>query len=443
MNMSTRSENLAYFEFYTADGKVTSIKTHQFNETFLYELDPSCRTSKFDLYNIAIAFFELERQLILKKKVVKIVIPITSSTFNRIDQKNVLKILKSISLFIFNKNIIFELNPCLNVNYQSNMIETDQKYDSICLFSGGADSFVGVLNAKKRKDKVLSLFIWHKSSKKLCSYIKTLKTELLDQEKISFEKVNVPDQIKYGYSQSRGLLYLICGGIYASMYKSNNLILSECGVTIYQPRFGELDKTTYTSHPEIQAYSRELIKEFLGLEINIETPFENNTKSEMFAMASRKELLKNTHSCITSMYGKNIGTCYGCMIRRIGFIVADIEDCDYLHDIFTLEDDSFLEYARTYGERRVNDFLELMKFSFDVLVNYQKMDYRKKEKIETYGKYDLFRRFSLDTFAAIYILYEEKNVTLNPRIKNAYLDAIKYISKKEIEDRISYVRNLK
>ena len=63
--------------------------------------------------------------------------------------------------------------------------------------------------------------------------------------------------------------------------------------------------------------------------------------------------------------------------------------------------------------------------------------------LERRGKSDLFKRFSLDTFAALYILHEEKNVALNPRIKKAYLDAIRYISKKDIKDRINYVRNLK
>ena len=94
------------------------------------------------------------------------------------------------------------------------------------------------------------------------------------------------------------------------------------------------------------------------------------------------------------------------------------------------------------GEHKVAEFLELVKFSLDILRNYDNMDYSKKKKIETYEKQDLFKRFALDTFAALYLIVEKGNNEVNQSIKKAYFDAKKYIDDKELVDRINEVRNL-
>lgn len=434
MDIFKQKNKNPFFKFCMSNGE--ELIVNPIEPIGLYQLE-------FDLYNIATAFFELERKLISERKdITKVVVSITENTYHIINCDKVVEILNDLSIFIFNKNIIFQLYPY--ASYQSKISEPNETYDAICLFSGGADSFSGLLDSNKKYERVFALHIKHLESSRLSNIVNNLKDQLLADEKIHIEEIDVTNQIKKGYSQSRGLLYLICGGIYASRYNSNKLILSECGVTMYQPPFGELDKTTYTSDPLIQKKSRDLIKVFLNKDIDIETPFENNTKSEMFAMSKRKDILKLTHSCISSRFGRNLGGCYGCIIRRIGFIVSGIEDGNYDYDIFTIDDEESLSHygKNVKGNHKVADFLELMAFSLDVLINYTNMDYSKKKRIETHGKRDLFRRFALDTFVALYIIFEKENVGINHSIKNAYMDARKYLCEQELEDRIMEVRSL-
>ena len=414
------------------------------NETILAEIEdiPNLCCQYFDIFNIASTFFELEKIVLLGEKINSVTIPITETTYNKINLEKAILILENLSVFTLEKNVEFKFEPF--PFYQSTLGKLPEEYDAICLFSGGADSFAGILEATKIYNRVLGLYIHHKSSNRLLGTVKKIKKQLREEEHINIESIQVNSQVKEGYSQTRGLLYLICGGIYAKMYNSSTLVLSECGVTIYQPSFGELDKTTFTSHPVIQQASKDLLKLFLQIDIELLTPFENNTKSEMFALSEKKELLKITHSCISSRYGKNDGVCYGCLIRRIGFIVANVEDCKYMNDIFSLKKKETLNgYPNTETSNRINDFLELMKFSLDILVDYDNMEYSKRKKIDTFGKYDLFRRFSLDTFAALYIIIEEKNTNVNARIKKKYFDSMHYIDKKLIINRISEVRKLK
>lgn len=442
MNISPRKEGSFLFKYYTSSGEELIVRPTKYCRLFIPE---------YDLLRIGSAFFELERKLIEERKIIRHVeIPITGYTYRKINAEKVLRILNELTLFLFGRSISFCLIPFQS--FQRKIDDINKQYDSICLFSGGADSLVGVLEAKKRTNQILALYISHEKSNRLQQFITNLKAELLDVEKIDLKYIDVNSQIKKGYSQSRGLLYILCGGVYAFIHNSEVLILSECGTTIYQPSFGELDKTTYTSHPLIQERCKELIKIFLNKDLKIETPFENSTKAEMFALLRRKDLLKCTHSCITSRFGINEGTCYGCIIRRVGSIVAGVNDYNYPNDIFTLRDEDDLKVvtkkgatkviAHGAGQAKIDDFLELMKFSLYILVWYDDIEYSKKKKIETYGKYDLFRRFALDTFSALYILIEQQDVDVNQRIKNRYFDALNYIDKQELERRIVEVRSL-
>lgn len=434
MDTFKHNKYLPWFKFYTSDGKEIIVNPPQPQGLF---------QSEFDLYNTITAFFELERKLINENQnIIKLVISITKETHQRIHLERIQEILEDLSLFIFNKIITFNFVP--SASYQTKIAENNEDYDTICLFSGGADSFAGLMDANEKYNRVLALHIRHLSSSRVTNIVNIIENKLIDNRNIVFEDILVTKQIKKGYSQSRGLLYLICGGIYASRYNSRKLILSECGVTMYQPPFGELDRTTYTSDQFIQKMSKELIDLFLGGEIKIITPFENNTKSEMFTMSQHKDLLKLTHSCISSRFGKNLGCCYGCIIRRIGFIVSGVDDGNYEYDIFSIDDkDKLSRYGKNVrGEHKVAEFLELVKFSLDILRNYDSMDYSKKKKIETYEKHDLFRRFALDTFAALYLIIEKKNTEVNQSIRNSYFDAKKYIDDKELVDRINEVRNL-
>ncbi len=229
MNISKLKNSSRSFEFYSSNDEEffkESLNKNRILETFIFESD---------LYNVATAFYELERAIIQdKKKISKVIIFVARKTYNKIDREKVSKILNEIALFIFHYNVefYFELR---DITYQSKLCDNKiEKYDAVCLFSGGADSLIGLMEAKKRYNRVLALYISHSNSHRLTNIIGSLRINFLNKEKIDFEKFIVPSQIKGAYSQTRGLLYIVCGGICSSIYKSYNLILSECGVTMLE-----------------------------------------------------------------------------------------------------------------------------------------------------------------------------------------------------------------
>ncbi len=409
-----------------------------------FEISPENSTNEYDLFLIAVAFHELERYFLNytknRKGTIQVVLPITRSSLRNIDQNAVIKILNELGIVLFSKDITFRFES--HSSYQTNFEQDEFEFDAVCLFSGGADSYVGVLDSKKKYEDIIALNIKHEKSTRLDRYIRELQYQVLNPKNIPLETIQVPKQIGKGYSQTRGVLYQLLGGISADRHHAKNLVLSECGTTMYQPAFGLFDRITYTSDPFVQKTCKTLIEAFLGHKIEIITPFENNTKAEMFAASERKDFLKFTHSCISSRFGCNLGCCYGCAIRRMGFIVSGVEDSEYRYDLFRLRDEQLLiRYGKTTGERKITNLLELMRFSLDIINDYQSIDPVKRKRIDQYGKYDLYRRFALDTFATLHII-DSGEGGLNPRIERAYLDAMNYIGIDEIEKRIESVRSI-
>jgi len=408
-----------------------------------YDSDLSARA--FDLYLTAVAIHELERHLHnsvnLRKHVKKVIIPLTNEGYRQIDLAAASNTLNNVALTIFSKNIQFDFEP--HGGYQTDFYQENAEYEAVCLFSGGADSFVGVLDANEQYNSIVALNIKHARSTTPQKYVECLNRNVLNPEGIPFNAIDVSNQIGKGYSQTRGLLYQTCAGIEAVRYSAKTIVLSECGTTMYQPSFGIFDRVTYTSDPMVQKASLRLIRNYLDCNLTITTPYENNTKSEMFSSSKRKNELRNTFSCISSRFRGNLGCCYGCAIRRIGFLVSGIEDSQYHYDLFSIADDSRLHrYGRIKGNVRITEFLELMRFCFDLLTDYESIDPVKRKRIDHYHKQDLFRRFALDTFASLHILSNYDITKINPRINAAYRDALNYISEDELNARIDYVRNM-
>jgi 7-cyano-7-deazaguanine synthase in queuosine biosynthesis len=401
-------------------------------------------TGLYDLYSIGVAMHELERELHnnaeARKRVRKVIIPLTRNTLRDMDQEAVSRVLSELALAIFSKSIEFSFEP--HTYYQTDFEHEYEEYDAICLFSGGADSFVGVLDSKERYGDVLALNVRHDHSNAVNSYVARLEKNVLKPEDIPLERIDVPKQIGKGYSQTRGIVYQACAGISAFRHSSRRVVLSECGTTMYQPSFGLFDRVTYTSDPLVQSASQKLVKELLDYKLEIATPFENSTKSEMFASSRRKEQLRDTFSCISSRFGQNLGCCYGCAIRRMGFLVAGVEDCQYKYDLFSINDEAPLSrYGRGKGTGRTTDLLELMRFSLDLLIDYESIDPIKRRRIDRYHKHDLFRRFALDTFASLSIVSDNGGIR-NSRLEKAFNDALTYVERSDLEKRVESVRML-
>ena len=297
------------------------------------------------------------------------------------------------------------------------------KVGNLCLFSGGVDSYSGILQAQGEPDSLEGVFCGHANQSKIIAIVRELGNGPLKRRNIRLRNVAVPPIAKGAYAQLRGFLYLLAAGVWIHMLRCERLLVTECGPTMYQPRFGPFDAITMTTHPVVVASARATLRLLLKREVEITTPFENMTKADVVATAPAKPGLLETHSCITQRFGDHDGTCYGCVIRRLAFVAAGVQDVSYLDDPITDE------------SSRSGNLIALLLFCFDFLTRYSAMDEYKTGSLEAYGKQDLFRRFALDNFAALHRLRAE-GVPLSSTVASIYEELLESLGPEQLDARL-------
>ncbi|MBI2129463.1 7-cyano-7-deazaguanine synthase [Candidatus Woesearchaeota archaeon] len=382
-----------------------------------------------DIFILASIIFNIETVFRMKEKVNQVKISISEETAELCN----LTALKNEIMDLLNYVLMYDVEVIFEVNQEYSKYKRDKdlefnKCNNVCLFSGGIDSFSGIVTCKKEYKDIEGLFVAHGDQPRGVNIVSTLYKNALEKLKIPIHTLYAPPMKRYGYSQLRGFLYCMYGAIYMSLLKADNLLVTECGPTMYQPKFSPFDSVTMTTHPYVLKRTKNIIELFLRRKVHIITPFENLTKAEVFINSPIKNQFQFTHSCISLGTGRNCGHCYGCVVRKIGSIIADLKDTEYDINPFT-ED-----YQK--GENLVS----LARFSHDVLLKYETMNFTSKENIFIYKKQRLFKRFALDTFAAIYIL-KEKGFQTNPYIENSYEAVINKLGIKKIKERIENVRS--
>lgn len=381
-----------------------------------------------DIMVIASVIFNIETAFRMGHIIDEVEIPISSHTAYLCDINKIKQELEALLRFVLIYPIEIRFNINSNIKYKRDKELNFEICKNVCLFSGGIDSFAGIIKTKVERGKVAGIFITHSDQPRGVNIIMKLQKEVLSKENIPLYILHAPPMKRYGYSQLRGFLYCLYGSIYLNLLKAENLFVTECGPTMYQSKFSPFDSVTMTTHPYVLEKTKTIIEILLKRKINIIIPFENLTKSEVFMTSPKKEYFQYTNSCISLGTGRNCGHCYGCIVRKIGSIVAGITEAKYDSDPF------IQDYIKA------DNLISLARFSYDILVNYSSMNFTSKENIFVYKKQRLFRRFALDTFAAIYIL-KEMGKNTNPHIERLYATTINKIGQKEIQERIKQVRN--
>jgi len=266
-----------------------------------------------DILEIGYSIFELEK--ILKTTTTR------EFQINRFLNKNsglLKEIISNLISFVLLEKTNFKFvlsskklkNESLEIKYP--------KPKSVVLFSGGIDSYSGIEWADKYFNKdITGVFCAHSDQAWSIHITNNIINHLLHSNNISVNTIKVPPIKKGGYSQLRGFLYILSAGAYMEVLKADNLIVSECGPTMYQPKFGLFDSITMTTHPEVVETAHRVLKTVLNREINLYLPFENLTKAEVISEIVNSDEIPSTHSCVSQRFGDHDGTCYGCIIRRL------------------------------------------------------------------------------------------------------------------------------
>jgi 7-cyano-7-deazaguanine synthase in queuosine biosynthesis len=296
---------------------------------------------------------------------------------------------------------------------------------TICLFSGGLDSFVGLSQAAERFPGLNAVFCAHSDQAHVIRIVKNLESKELQPRRIPLRKVYVPPIEKQGYAQTRGFLYILMAAAWMQLLKASTLIVTEVGPTMYQPKFAPFDVVTLTTHPFVVETAKSVLEHLLGRPIEILTPYEDLTKAEVFALAPPGSGIGNTHSCISQRFGAHDGTCYGCVVRRLASIASRRRDVSYRRN-------PLVDPTAARG-----NLLALLRFNLDFLQDPYRMEQFEVGDIFSYGKKDLFLRFALDNFSAIHLLLK-RHAAVAGDVKRIYRSAVSILEGVQpLEDRLA------
>jgi len=366
-----------------------------------------------DILRIAYTLFDAEKKLKSEGSIDNIIIPISKQTYKKIDVRKVEKILNELFLLILLEDIDIKLKEVDDINHRVTKNISFPVKEGIILFSGGVDSYAGIKVSENKYNNLLGLFVAHNDQPRIIKIVEQIKKEI----KTEIRTLYAPGMGATGYSQFRGFLYILAGGVFLSLCKTDKILITECGPTMYQPMFSPFDSITYTTHPYIMKAAKEILEILLGYKIKLIVPFENLTKAEIISNSGIKDF-SNTHSCISQRFGDHDGTCFGCVIKRLACVVVNVKDVDYNKDVFKENENQ-------------DNLMNLLSFCYDMIKNYNKMHYFQIDKIEEFDKHDLFKRYALDNLAGL--MLEIKNS--NPLYKKFRIEG------KILKQRISDVRD--
>lgn len=215
--------------------------------------------------------------------------------------------------------------------------------DCVCLLSGGLDSLIGGINLTNANHTPV--------------FVSQVAKGDSDRQKTFAEAVGATDnhvQLSHAArvpgtaersQRGRSIMFLALGALAASTIEDANngscrLIIPENGFISYNVpltplRIGSL--STRTTHP----YFLGLIQQTwdaVGLNVQIENPYQHLTKGEMLSGCLDQNLLTQHASSSTSCgrFGRfgyqHCGRCVPCLVRRAAFIAWDQPDnTDYLY----------------------------------------------------------------------------------------------------------------
>jgi 7-cyano-7-deazaguanine synthase in queuosine biosynthesis len=302
-------------------------------------------------------------------------------------------------------------------------------FDAVCLFSGGVDSYCGILHATRHYRKVVGAFCAHSDQARVIRIVRSLQRRLKAHGVRAVEELRVPALGARGYIQLRGFLYVVTAGSVLHASGATNLLVTEIGPTMFQPRFSLLDSITMTTHPEVLRLARECLNILLDRTIDIITPHSNMTKAEVMARCPDKSGLRKTHSCISQRFGNHDGTCYGCVVRRLASTAADIEDTRYSRN-------PIWDESATGG-----NLMELLRFSTNLIANPQSLQEFQRQHISQFNVNELFRRFALDNLAALHRI-RKRGGRLRMSIRRMMDEVDRSGRLNEVEARIEHLDNM-
>lgn len=227
---------------------------------------------------------------------------------------------------------------------------TELDINCISMFSGGLDSYIGIIDLLEQDQKPL-LISHYGGGKGVREYQKMLKENLIENYKLMddnfFEFYSKAVNGVENTTRTRSFMFFAHAIAIASTFnKPIKLYIPENGlislnIPIVPSRNGS--SSTRTTHPYYMKELQKILKK-LELEIIILNPYQFKTKGEMIKESLNLDLLtktiQNTMSCSHPDNGRyrkervtsHCGTCIPCTIRRAAIKYSEVCDKSNYYD---------------------------------------------------------------------------------------------------------------
>lgn len=223
--------------------------------------------------------------------------------------------------------------------YFSHLTDGTEQPDEVALFSGGLDSFAGVVEAQALGKRMV--LVGHHAAHKILNIQKYLIGALSQKHpetKLFFVPVYITntgsEPVEYT-QRTRSFLFASLAVVVARMFGKDEITFYENGVvSLNIPIAGDVlgARATRTTHPRVIRGFETFFSLLLEREISVRTPFQWMTKTEVvrkIADHGAADLLPKTNSCtrprIMTKSHPHCGVCSQCIDRRFSVIAAGLE----------------------------------------------------------------------------------------------------------------------
>lgn len=213
----------------------------------------------------------------------------------------------------------------------------NEKFNSICLLSGGLDALSGSISEKNNK----TLFITTETNSTEVLNAKHIYDNVLKEKNnkhIIVKKIDLNEDCHYT-QRTRTLFFLSNALIFADYFKISEIKMYENGIMSLNPKFYFRRIVTKTTHPKTIYLINKILHE-LNINIKIVNPYMYLTKSEVLNKIPKKYIdeIKNTKTCsknhgIQALSNRkkgetHCGLCTACILRQISILSSGLSEKD-------------------------------------------------------------------------------------------------------------------
>lgn len=284
------------------------------------------------------------------------------------------------------------------------------KYNSVCVLSGGLDSMAGSVNEKKNK----TIFVTFETNPIEVNNSNDVYENLIkndDNKHIVIKKIDL-DKNEHYTERTRSLIFIASSLLYADYYGINEVKIYENGIMSLNPKFNFSRRVTKTTNQKTLFFINRILEK-LEINIKVTNPFKYKTKADIVKIIPKeydKYITNFTRTCsknsgIRHFRNKkkgnfHCGVCIACILRQIGMIYNEREDCDYLvpENLSELQDIKKYETIISKGKNFEKDEkAAIYKFNEKrSLLEYYKSFYKHIKEATIYNYLDLKKEYYED-----------------------------------------------